>query len=554
MLPKDGITFSFVRDALRRRFWWLVIPFFLVSTGAVYYCAKAPRTYESSTLILIQPQEVPADYVRSTVTASATTRLATLKEQVMSRPKLEEIIEGYDLYPEVRESRTMHAAVDVMREHISVDIKESRRRSESEPASFEVTFKGSDPAKVKDVTTAIANLFIIDDLRFREKQAVGTSKFLEGELDRMRRDLREKEELVRQFKEENLGMLPEQMENNYRILAQLQQHLDSLNSTLQKAEDRKVLLQGQLARLKAIEASEVGVIAAGDQQELDESELTLDELKKRLIALRGRYTDKHPEVIRLEAMIEKAEGEAGSASGREPSRGRGIPRTNTENLVAAQREDLETQLALSRKEIQNLAEEKRQTQQQLADYKARIEKGPQIEQMFLDLRRDYQEAVENYQSLLQKKLEAELSENLERTQKGEQFTVLEPAYIPKSPVEPKVMKVLGLGFMLAVGCGLGLVYLREYSDSTFRRNQDLSSMIGLPVLVSIPEVRTPRERRLGYLKKTLAVGVLLSMAGVILYGFVLLIQKDPSALPIPIERLTGMRMQSERIVKSVFEQ
>jgi hypothetical protein len=206
--------------------------------------------------------------------------------------------------------------------------------------------------------------------------------------------------------------------------------------------------------------------------------------------------------------------------------------------VAAQREDLETQLALSRKEIQNLAEEKRQTQQQLADFKARIEKGPQIEQMFLDLRRDYQEAVENYQSLLQKKMEA----------------VLEPAYIPKSPVEPKVMKVLGLGFMLAVGCGLGLVYLREYSDPTFRRNEDLTSMIGLPVLVSIPEVRTPKERRLGYLKKVLAVGVLVSMGGVILYGFVLLIQKDPSALPIPIERLTGMRMESERIVKSIFEQ
>ena len=222
--------------------------------------------------------------------------------------------------------------------------------------------------------------------------------------------------------------------------------------------------------------------------------------------------------------------------------------------MVAQREDLETQLALSRKEVRNLAEEREQTEQQLAAYKARIERGPQTEQMFLDLRRDYEEAAENYQSLLAKKLEAELSQNLERTQKGEQFTVLEPAYLPKRPIKPNVMKTLGLGFMLALGCGLGLVYLREYSDPTFRRKEDLSGVIGLPVLAAIPEVRTAKENRLGALKKTLAVAVMLSMAGVILYGFILLVKKDPSALPIPTERLMGLKSQGQRIVKTVFEE
>ncbi|NVM57911.1 MAG: hypothetical protein HWN51_07320, partial [Desulfobacterales bacterium] len=251
MIPKDGINLQYLKEAFVRRFWYVVLPFFVVSMVTIGYCIKAPRVYKSSTLILVQPQEVPPDYVKSTVTSDARARLNTLREQVMSRPRLREVIKRYDLYPRVRAAGTMYDAVELMRKHIHVEVRQTRRRDTS-PASFEVSYEGQDPAKVRNVTTAIANLFIEDNLKLRERQAAGTSKFLERELERMRQDLRQKEELVRQFKEKNMGLLPEQMENNYRILAQLQQHLDSLNATLQQTEDRKVLLQSQLDRLEAL--------------------------------------------------------------------------------------------------------------------------------------------------------------------------------------------------------------------------------------------------------------------------------------------------------------
>lgn len=537
MIPKDGINLQYLKEAFVRRFWYVVLPFFVVSMVTIGHCIKAPRVYKSSTLILVQPQEVPPDYVKSTVTSDARARLNTLREQVMSRPRLREVIKWYDLYPRVLAAGTMYDAVELMRKHIHVEVRQTRRRDTS-PASFEVSYEGQDPAKVRNVTTAIANLFIEDNLKLRERQAAGTSKFLERELERMRQDLRQKEELVRQFKEKNMGLLPEQMENNYRILAQLQQHLDSLNATLQQTEDRKVLLQSQLDRLEALNA---GARQAGDLQgEAAEGEapLSLDELYHQLRSLRSRYSDKHPDVARLAARIAKLEKEQEARTLDSDSESPDMTPTprpsEAVRLMLVQRENLLTQLKLIDKDLGALAKKRKKISGQIARYRQRIEEGPKIELMFVDLRRGYREASENYQSLLQRKLQAKLAENLERTQKGEQFTVLDPANLPEKPFKPNVWRIFSMGFMLAVACGLGLAFLREYLDSAFWRSKDLESVAGLPVLVSIPVVNTERELRWKLLKRAGTVGALVSMASVLLYALFFLWKMDPRVFPFPV--------------------
>ncbi|HID29283.1 MAG TPA: hypothetical protein EYP19_04680 [Desulfobacterales bacterium] len=536
MIPQAGINFRYLREAFVRRLWYVVLPFFVLSLAAVGYSVRAPRVYKSSTLILVQPQEVPLDYVRPTVTSDARSRLNTLKEQVMSRPRLEEIIKEYDLYPKLRASRSMSDAVETMRTHIGINVKATGGRRDTAPASFEVSYEGEHPAKVRDVTSAIANLFIDDDLRLREQQAAGTSNFLERELERMREQLRDREELVRQFKEEHMGLLPEQMENNYRILSQLQQHLDSVNQMLQQTEDRKVLLQGQLTRIEAVR---VGTRQANREQggtALDYAQLSLEELRKELETLKSRFTDKHPDVVVLKKAIARLENEKEVTLPQTDRHGQSTSSrlTEAERLMVAQREDLITQLKITDKEIRNLAKEKRQTSRQIEDYRQRIENGPRIEQMFLDLRRDYEEASENYQSLLQKKLQAELAENLERTQKGEQFTILEPPNLSQKPFKPDVSKILSMGFMLAMACGLGLAFLREYVDPTFWSSKELERFVQLPVLISVPIVHTEKEHRWNIVKRVGAIGALVSMASVLIYALFILWKIDPTAFPYPV--------------------
>ena len=532
MIPKNGITPRYVISAFKRRLWYIVVPFFVLSTGVVTFLIQAPRAYKSSTLILVQPQEIPADYVMSTVTTDPTARLNTLKEQALSRPRLEEIILKYDLYSDVRAQNTMFDAVEGMRKYVDVQVRETRGRNR-EPGSFEVSFEGNDPVKVRNVTAAIASLFIEDNLRLREMQATGTSDFLERELNRMKEVLRQREELVRKFKEENMGLLPEQMENNHRILAQLQQQLDGINANMQQIEDRKVLLQSQLNRIDSLQPV---VASPASQSDARTDLMSLDELRRQLESLRSRYSERHPDVVRLTATIEKREQEHTTASSdaEAPESSRVPQLTEAERVVLSQREDLVTQLRLIDRELHALRGEKEKVQTEVEAYRRRIEEGPRIEQMFVDLRRGYDEAVRNYQSLLEKQLQAKLAENLERTQKGEQFRVLEPANLPHKPHKPDVMKTLAMGFMLALGCGMGLGYLREWMDGAFYDGKELETVVDLPVLICVPEVKTKAECRWDRIKTMGTAGVVVSMASVLFYALFVLWKMDPSVFPIPL--------------------
>jgi polysaccharide chain length determinant protein (PEP-CTERM system associated) len=531
MIPKDGINLPYVKEVFRRRFWYIVLPFFFVFTGTVLYCIKAPKIYQSSTLILVQPQEVPTDYVRPTVTSDPVSRMNLLTEQVMSRPRFEEIIKKHNLYPKILSTYTMYDAVEKMRQDVHLEVKESesQQTKEASPIAFEISYEGPEPATVRDVTTSIADLFIEDNVKLREQQAAGTSKFLERELERMREELRRKEELVRDFKEKHMGQLPEQMENNYRILTQVQQHIDGINDALQKTEDRKVLVQTQLGRLETWQADSAKATAQGLGAGADEKPESLEQLRQRLEWLRSRYTADHPDVVKLQATIAKMEKEqeASQPASDSESSASDEAASKADRLMHAQREDLLAQLALIERDIRTLSEEKKKIMDQIQVYRERIENGPRIEQMFVDLRRGYQEAYENYQSLLQKRMSAELAENLERTQKGEQFKILEPANLPRRPVKPNVLRLLSIGLMLALTLGFGLALAREHLDPTFWRRKDLESVIQLPVIISIPVVATRKEKRRRLLKRTGAAGVLVSMACILVYALIVLWQRVP---------------------------
>ncbi len=535
MIPKNNIiSLQYVKEAFFRRFWYIVLPFFVLSMVTVLYCIRAPRVYKAQTLILVEPQAVPREYVSSTVTISLGDRLRTISQRINSRTRLEKIINQHDLYSDIRASRTMADAVNVFRKNIEINVRRSGGRSGS--SSFEIAYMNVDPVKTRNVTNVIANLFIEDNLRLREAQAMGTTRFLERELERMKEVLRQKEEQVRQFKEKYMGLLPENMENNYRILSQLQRQLDSINNTIQETENRKLLVQTKLSKLETVQASskETGRFQLGPAA--DQMPTSLEELFQQLRSLRSRYSDKHPDVVRLNDTIAKFEKEQKTRTLDDDLESPDVtPRASeVQRLMAMQREGLLSQLELIDKEIGTLARKRKKVNGEIARYQQRIEEGPKIELIFVDLRRDYNQASANYQSLLQKRLQAQLAENLEMTQQGEQFSVLDPAKLPEKPFKPNSRKVLALGFMIALACGLGLAYVREYLDPTFRGTKELESVVQLPVLISVPVVSTKRERRWNLFKKAWAVGALVSMALVLFYAFFLLWKIDPGVFPFPV--------------------
>jgi len=101
MLGHRDLTMRDYTDILKRR-WWLVLASALLCWGiSMVICHFLPTQYMSQTLVLIEQQKVPEDYVKPVVNEDLNARLASMKEQILSRSRIEPIITQFSLYPKV---------------------------------------------------------------------------------------------------------------------------------------------------------------------------------------------------------------------------------------------------------------------------------------------------------------------------------------------------------------------------------------------------------------------------------------------------------------------
>jgi polysaccharide chain length determinant protein (PEP-CTERM system associated) len=450
--------------------------------GAIFYAYSSPKLYRASTLILITPQKVPEAFVRPTVTSTIGERLQSIGQEIMSRTRLEQIISELKLYEEEAKSGSLEGIVELMRKNIEVEIK-------GREGYFTISYIGKDPKTVTVVTNKLASLFIEENLKLREQQAMGTSEFLSNELEATKAKLEEQEKMVARFKKQFMGELPEQREANLRVLEQLQLQYQRIGDSLRAAQDRRLIIQKQLSDLELAIASEESTKGTSSLTGRSRStqETQLEQLENQLSDLQAKYTEKHPDIqvvrkriAELEAEIEKGklEKEKGLKEG---GKGRSVnPRSR----------EIRDQLILTEREIERLKEEDAKLRVQMAKYSERVEKTFTREQEMALLTRDYQNVRETYQALLKKSQEAQQAENLERRQKGEQFKVIDPARIPGMPFKPDIPKILLFGLLLGLGSGFGMAFFREQMDRSFRDAEDLEATLGLKVIANIPKVES----------------------------------------------------------------
>jgi len=467
---------DYLQIALRRK-WYFIVPFVLISIAAIAYALYAPNIYRASTLILVEPQKVPSSYVKATVTEDIESQLRTITEQIMSRSYLEKIINEFDLYPEMRKKLPLQSVIERMRRCIDVRVRKGR--------VFTVSFEDQNPVIAMKVANRLASLFIEGNLKVREERAEGTLVFLEKELERVRKLLKQQEKKVSEFRAEHLGVLPEQLEANLRTLDRLQLQLQSNGEALKAAEETRRMLQQQLSQMQTMPMITVDEPTSGEEIVSESS--SLSELKAKLKKLRLRYTEKHPEVVRLERLIAQMENEEKSNEANEE--GSKETSANEEPLWASQ---IEAQLAQLDAEISQLKNERKRLKSEIKEYERRVEITPKVEQQLKELSRGYEVTQKEYQSLLDKKLQAELAANMERKQKGERFKVLDQAKIPERPFKPNRQKIILFGVFLGMAIGGGLVGLVEYLDHSFYKIEDLEQFTGISVIASIPKIKAKK--------------------------------------------------------------
>ncbi len=525
MEEKSG-TFQidhFVELALRNR-WYVIIPFCLSMVIGIILIFVLPKIYEASALILVRPQSVPTDYVQSIVTSDVESRINTISQQILSRTNLEKIITQFNLFMEPeQEDMYMEDKVADLRDRIIIApevTKTSRRKEATE--SFSISFSGLYPEVVARVVNGLAALFLNENLKVRQAQAIGTSTFLEDELQPMRRQLESVEQKIREFRKIHMGKLPEQLATNLRMLDRLQMQLDRKQASLRSAKDRLMILESQ---------STVSQDIMDRATVRDESGrvLSLTLLKQQLAASQASYTDRHPDIIRLKNQIADLEAKVASGEYKITSQEAMPLLPNREDISVARfykemtqkQDDKIRQQAQLKSKIKNLKLEIGKINNDIDEYQRRVEDTPVREQELQLLQRDYNNIQESYNYLLNRKLEADIAVNMEKKQKGEQFQIIDRARVPRNPISPNLKMIFMLTVFLGANLGGGLIFLKDYFDTSLRRSEDIERDLGISVLATIPKIYDRKDFMKNMLRKVMTVSSLF-VATCLFAGFAVL--------------------------------
>jgi polysaccharide chain length determinant protein (PEP-CTERM system associated) len=522
MLPGKQYTPEDLLRILRRRIWVILCPFAIVAAATAVAARKLPDLYRSDALILVVPQQVPQDYVRSAVTMRLEDRLQSIQQQIMSRTKLEEIIKELNLYEKERRNGIMEDIVERMRKDIKVD----PIRAEA----FSVGFVGGDAKTVQKVAEKLASLFITESLSDRERLTEGTNQFLEGQVDLARRRLIEQEKKLQDFRAKYSGQLPSQLDANLRALGGVQTQLQNLLEVDNRESDRRLtyehslkdLEEGNTAALAApasVSASSEGPASVTGGTAAQRLQIARAQLKA--LQLQGK-TDDHPDVVSWKRLIATLEDQARQEALAQPvSAADGNP---IETARQAKMQQLRDVIAQIDKQAAVRTDEEKKLQTQAAVIQQHIDAVPQRESDLTELTRDYPTLGQLYNNLVVKKEESTLAANLERRQIGEQFHLLDPARVPEKPFSPNRHSINAYGMLAGLAIGLALVAFFEYRDSTFATDDEIASLLSLPVLAVVPVMRSERDeqrtrkRRL-FMGVALGSGVAFCLA-VVAYTFV----------------------------------
>jgi polysaccharide chain length determinant protein (PEP-CTERM system associated) len=478
-----------------RRRWWIVLPVFVVWAAVWGISWFLPASYKSETLILIEQQKVPEQYVVSNVANDLQDRLQSMTQQIMSRTRLLRIIEQFDLYAGSRSRMTEEQIVDRMRKDIEIQLVQAPGRKD-DLSAFRVSYSSRDPRVAQQVTNELTSLFIEDNLQSRRQQSQSTTGFLDSQMQEARQKLSGQEERVRDFKTHYLGELPTQMQSNVQILTGLQARLQGATESLSQSRQQKTYLESLLAQYRAVHES---LNRGGDQGQLPPA---LDEeiarLKAQLAEVAARYTEKHPDYKKLKEQLQTAERMRDKIA----SEVKTAPPSGTDDKTPATYSDLkdmsamlqiESQLKANEVEIANRQQQVKSIEAQIDDYQKRINEAPVREQQLADLTRDYDQSRANYESLLAKRNQSELATNLEERQQGEQFRILDPASLPQKPYKPDRLLLSAIGLLLGCVLAAAITGALELGDDRVHGERDLEGVVTAPILSEIPTLRTVAE-------------------------------------------------------------
>lgn len=489
MILHGDLKFEDYVAILRRRIWYLIIPGILFSAGAYVVSRYLPARYTSETVVLVQEQRVPENYVKPVVAGDPNERLATMKEQILSRTRLQQIINKFSLYKADIGQKSMEDLVARLRKQIVISPVRAMSGTHADGLpGFTIDVTARTPLLAQQICTEITSIFLQQNVELRAQLAEDTTDFLNRQLADAKAKLDEQDAQLAEFQRKYMGSLPDEAQTNFNWLSSLSSQLDTVNQALDRAHQDKMFLETTLSQQVA--AAKLGQAGANP----DTLGKQLAAMQEQLATLRTRYTDEYPDVIKLKADMAQLQKRIQAEVPTESAVASGKPVGDGTIVDTPQVQQLRAQIHQLDVSIREKTTEQARIQQKMGQLQSKLELTPAVQQQYKSLTRNYQTALNFYTDLLRKQTDAEMATDLERRQEGEQFRVLDPPSLPNKPSFPNRPLFAAGGFVGGIALGGLIAFLLEWKDTSMRNERDVELVMKLPTLATIPLIaaRFPR--------------------------------------------------------------
>jgi uncharacterized protein involved in exopolysaccharide biosynthesis len=533
-----------IKDLIRRRKKGFLVIFLLLFLTGFVIAVALPPIYQSEALIRVEDQEIKEKFVQPITDDYVEERIGKINQQVLSRPKLEEIVQRFDLYAKGKDQSDISESVKYLRENIELTTIVSEMKSKpggrnlSFMVAFNLSYQGKDPQTVQKVTDTLAELYVQEDIQSTERVLSATTDFLEAELERLKKNIEIQEKKISDFKKKYSRELPSDTAYNMQALARLERELDRADMQLRNLNEKKIFLESQLAQVEPLSP----IVVEGEKIAMNPSQ-RLKELNLQLTKLKSIYSDKHPDIKKLKREIQELESQAQATDismvkvkrlrqlenkltemegilGPEHPDVKALEKeivllsnevnnlmTETAKLKISEEKpdnpayiNLSTQMNAIETEIQAIEKDKEKIVQSIELFHKRIEKSPVVEKELNILTRDYEAAKKKYNEIWNELTSAQVAKKVEGKQRGRRFNIVSPAYLPTKPYKPNRLAIILVSFLIAIGVSSLFSAFKESMDNSVRSIDQIRKITNFSVLSSVSYIVTDREIRMKRLK------------------------------------------------------
>ncbi len=552
--------YEYISVLKRQKKIFLLVSFVIFSISVIFSLRWS--NYRAFATVEVKQPEISIDIIETsglnsaTVEAMADLQISRIRQKVLSTNSLVEIINKLNLYPEARKKTPVAYIAESMRKKIRLQLlstslansASARKASvmQLSAIAFVLSFEYSDPLLTQQTVNELVSRFLDEDLKDRRNTAKRTSAFLDSQIKALSKSLEEQEEKIAEFRAANVDIMPDALAFNQQASASLTSRLQNLESQIIANIGLEGALRSQLAQtdpysriiedgeilttpsiqLRALKSQYATLMAKYGKKHPDvikvarqigtlETDINpsghvarlkakITDANAKLDALKNTYGDEHPDIISLKKQVDKLEDqlveELKSNTGNSSS---SKIKRDADNPAYLQ---IVAQIEAAQKQHKALVAQKNELKKQQENYRNAIKENPAVEQQLAVLTRDYENSLVLYRELKARKLAADMNEAIEKDRSGRRLSVINSPELPLKTHPSRIIFILA-GFMLSIIGGLTSVFAIHIMSRSIIGPQHLESLVGVAPLVTIPNIRTPSEKKRRKLISFLMLGL-----------------------------------------------